>query len=77
MKTPSRKYHADIPFELWNSQGSWFWRLLDSSREGGIVGVASSQAEAMHEARAAIDELATNLRKPAGSGRLFKRYLTA
>jgi hypothetical protein len=61
MKTPSRTYHADIPFELWTSRGAWFWRLVVSGLEGGIMGIASSQAEAMHEARAAIDELASNL----------------
>ena len=57
MEQPGRNYHRDIPFALWTDRGSWFWRFVDPRSKGGIVGAAPSRAEAMREARAAIEEL--------------------
>ena len=57
MRALSRGYQAELKLELWMSQGACFWRLVDLRRNGGIVGVAASEAEAMREARKTIEEL--------------------
>lgn len=57
MRALSRRFHRGQKFELWTSQGACFWRLVDSRRNGGIIGAAASEAEAMREARTTIEEL--------------------
>jgi len=47
----------ELRLELWSSQGAYVWRLSDLRRGGGIVGAAASEAEALREARAALEEL--------------------
>lgn len=44
-------------FEVWPSQRGWFWRLLRPDRDGGTIGVAGSEAEAIREARLSIEEI--------------------
>jgi hypothetical protein len=44
-----------LAFELWTSQGAWFWRLQESQDVGGVIGAAGSEAEATEEARATIE----------------------
>lgn len=70
MKLPSRKYHSGVPFELWTGQGAWFWGLVNPRSKGGIVGAAPTEAEAMREARTAIEELANDPHQGLGSGQL-------
>ena len=48
--------HCGTGFEIWTSQQSWFWRLSDPHRNRGSVGAAATEAEAMRDARLAIEE---------------------
>jgi len=75
MKMSTRKYHGSVPFEIWTNRGSWFWGLISPRRAGGVVGAASTEPEAVHEACIAIEELANNPRMPLGAGPLFRRCL--
>ena len=51
-----RKDHLGAGFEVWTGGQSWFWCLL-SPRRGGAIGAAASEADAIREARAAIEEI--------------------
>jgi hypothetical protein len=42
-------------FNLWSSHRTWFWSLIYPDREGGAIGAATSEAEALDEAYAAIE----------------------
>jgi hypothetical protein len=42
-------------FNLWSSQRTWFWSLIYPDREGGAIGAATSEAEALDDAYATID----------------------
>lgn len=52
------KTHLGRRFEIWTGQQSWFWRLSDPARNGGSVGAAATEADAIREACSAIEELA-------------------
>lgn len=69
MKAPNRNFHSGMSFELWTSQGSWFWGLINPRRKGGIVGAALTEAEARCEARSAIEELANGNGSGSGASR--------
>ena len=44
--------YRDRSFRVWRSAGSWFWFYA----EGGAIGAATGEAEAVAEGRKAIDE---------------------
>lgn len=46
-----------VSFKVWTSHRTWFWSLIYPDREGGAIGAATSEAEALHEAHAAIERL--------------------
>jgi len=46
-----------VCFNVWTSHRTWFWSLIYPDREGGAVGAATTEAEAVHEAHAAIERL--------------------
>jgi hypothetical protein len=61
-------------FNLWGSHGTWFWSLIYLDREGGAIGAAPSEAEALDDAYAAFERrpaqsagpIATRAREVAG-----------
>lgn len=58
------KNNQTARFNLWNSQGTWFWSLVYSDLKGGAIGAATTEAEALDDAHAAIE------RRPRESGYL-------
>lgn len=62
MKTPNRGYCGDISLEVRSHQGAWLWRLVNFCDRLGIVGVAATEAEAVDDARATVDELSARCR---------------
>jgi hypothetical protein len=56
MRKRSTEY--SVSFNVWTVQGSWFWSLAYPRHEGGAIGAAASQSEAIQEARAAAKQLA-------------------
>jgi hypothetical protein len=46
-----------VSFNIWTSQWTWFWSLIYPDGEGGAIGAATSEAEALHEVHAAIERL--------------------
>jgi hypothetical protein len=53
-----QKIECAVRFNLWNVHGSWFWCLVYPRQEGGAIGVAPSEPQAVEEARAAIRQVA-------------------
>jgi hypothetical protein len=54
--TTSRQgYHRGFGFEVWTRSSAWFWRLIDPGRNGGTIGAAGNEAEAVQEACATIE----------------------
>ena len=49
--------HLGIGFELWSNQRVWFWSLVNPCGNGGAIGAATTETEAVCEARAVIEEL--------------------
>jgi hypothetical protein len=49
--------HLDISFELWSNQRVWFWSVVNPCCNGGAIGAAATEAEAVGEACAAIEEI--------------------
>ena len=58
-----------VSFDIWTAQRTWFWSLVYPDRHGGIIGAASSEAEAVGEAQAVIERLPQRcVETPAASG---------
>ena len=45
-----------VSFAVWKVQGAWFWSLGRPYGDGGTIGAAGTEAEAMREARVAIEQ---------------------
>ena len=55
----SRRHHLGIGFDVWDvrdEQPSWFWLVVDSHRSGGTIWSAATEADAVREACASIEE---------------------
>ncbi len=51
-----RRYQG-IDFEIWDGQQTWFWFVIDPLCDGGAIGAAPSETEAVRDARLSIDEM--------------------
>ncbi|MGA8058210.1 MAG: hypothetical protein WB999_08200 [Candidatus Binataceae bacterium] len=59
----SRRDHLGTGFEVWTGGQSWFWCLLNPRRDGGAIGAAATEADAVREAFVAIEEMSTQHRE--------------
>jgi len=50
-----RKHHFDIGFKVWRRQRTWFWFVASQYGEGGTIGTAATEAEAIRSARASVE----------------------
>jgi hypothetical protein len=60
-----RKDHLGAGFEVWTGGQSWFWCLLSPRRDGGAIGAAATEADAIREAFVAIEEMSARQREDA------------
>jgi hypothetical protein len=51
------RHYQGIDFEIWDGQQTWFWFVLDPHREGGAIGAAASETDAVRDACLSIDEM--------------------
>jgi hypothetical protein len=59
-RTPRRMHghsHLGTHFEVWTAQQTWFWCLVNPHRNGGAIGAAASEAEAVREATLLIEAI--------------------
>ena len=53
----NNKHHMGTGFDVWCGQANWFWFVVNPHRHGGAIGSAATEADAVREARAAIEEM--------------------
>lgn len=51
------KRHFGIGFDVWKSGQAWFWFAGNPHREGGTIGAAATESEAVRQARLSIEEI--------------------
>jgi hypothetical protein len=61
------RQYLDTGFEVWTVQRTWFWSVENPDRNGGSVGAAATEAEAIHEARLSIEEISAQRRASEAS----------
>lgn len=73
----SSKNHLGIGFEVWTSQQTWFWFVVNLNRNG-VIGAAATESEAMREARQSIEEISDSIALAGWEGSLknLERYLS-
>jgi hypothetical protein len=54
-------------FEVWHSQRTWFWGVADPHRNGGTIGAAPTEVEAVREACSLIEETSAQHRAGAAA----------
>jgi hypothetical protein len=54
----SNRDHQGTCFDVWSGQANWFWFVVNSRRDGGAIGSAATEADAVREACVAIEEMA-------------------
>jgi hypothetical protein len=73
------RHYLGNRFEIWNSERAWYWLVDSPARGGGSIGVVLTEADAVGEACAAIEEIcaAENSSIPdwAASLQNLERYL--
>jgi hypothetical protein len=50
-----RKHQFDIGFKVWRRQRTWFWFVASQYGNGGTIGTAATEAEAIHAARSSVE----------------------
>ncbi|MHB8384746.1 MAG: hypothetical protein ACYDC3_20705, partial [Candidatus Binataceae bacterium] len=53
----SNRSYGGIGFEIRNAGRAWYWLVDSANRGGGSIGAAATEAAAVDEARAAIEEI--------------------
>jgi|SRR5271167_3671144 len=48
--------HLGSRIDVWSGQENWFWLVVNPRRDGGIIGSAATEADAVREACVAIEE---------------------
>ncbi len=65
--------HFGTGFEVWNSQQSWFWIVVDPRGKGGSIGAALTEADAVREASLSIEETSRRREAAASPERVASR----
>ncbi|MFZ1888006.1 MAG: hypothetical protein WAU33_08235 [Candidatus Binataceae bacterium] len=53
----SYRSYSSIGFEVWNNARSWYWLVKNPAHGIGSIGAAPTEADAVGEACAAIEEI--------------------
>jgi hypothetical protein len=59
--------HLGTSFTVWKRRQTWFWLVLNQHGNGGTIGTASTENEAVSDARCSIEDMAAQHRSPAAS----------
>jgi hypothetical protein len=50
-----RKHQFDIGVKVWRGQRTWFWFVARQCGDGGTIGTAATEADAIRSARASVE----------------------
>jgi hypothetical protein len=53
--------HLGTSFTVWNRQRTWFWFVINQHSNGGVIGTAATEAEAICDACSSIEEMSAQL----------------
>ncbi len=53
--------HLGTSFTVWSRRRSWFWMVLNQNGNGGMIGTAATEAEAIRDACSSIEEMPAQL----------------
>ena len=48
--------HSKTGFEVWEDGESWFWMVVSPHSDGGTIGAAATEADAIRDARSLIED---------------------
>ncbi len=51
------RHYLSIDFEVWDGQQTWYWFVIDPHSDGGAIGAAAGETEAVRDACLSIDEM--------------------
>jgi len=54
-----KRSYMGTTFEVWSGERTWFWLVPNPYRDGGVIGTAASESEAIEEARELIEDAVT------------------
>jgi hypothetical protein len=67
--------HNGSRFDVWHSERTWYWLVINDGCGGGAIGVAASELEAINEARRSIEERSDNPAGGLNTGEVSKRIV--
>ena len=59
------KHHLGAGFKVWTRQRTWFWFVASPYGNGGTIGTAATEAEAIRSASALVEAVSGARRAPA------------
>jgi len=62
------RHYLGIDFEVWEAQQRWLWCVIDPHRDGGAIGAAASETEAVRDACLSIEEMSARCEPLTGIG---------
>ncbi len=62
--------HLGIGFQIWNGPQTWFWFVVNPHQNGGAIGTAASESEAVREACLSIEEISAQQRTASTARRV-------
>ena len=54
--------YLGVAYDIWTGQQTWFWFVVSPNRNGGTIGAAATEAQAVREACSMIDMMRQRLR---------------
>lgn len=54
--------YRGMSFDAWTNQQTWFWSVVNPNRNGGTIGAAATEVDAVREACMSIDETSAERR---------------
>jgi hypothetical protein len=57
--TRDRRSHLEIGFKVWENRQGWLWLIDNPHSNGGTIGAAATEDQAIHDARSLIENLDT------------------
>ena len=57
--------YLGVAFQIWSGPQTWFWFVVNPHQNGGAIGAAASEADALREACLSIEEISSQLQTAA------------
>jgi hypothetical protein len=75
--TMRSRSHQGTNFEIWNAQQTWFWLVANPHRNGGAIGAAATEEQAVREACSSIEVMSAHRRAGAAASPVIEKVASA